>query len=953
MSQSLDRPLPPGLPERVRFLLVPHTHWDREWYLPLEVFRARLVRLLDRLLAILESGPEYAGFHLDGQTIVLEDYEQIRGKSGPLRRLLAAGRIQVGPWYILPDEFLVSGEAIIRNLERGLRVARDFGAPPARAGYLPDMFGHLAQMPQILRGFGLDRAIVWRGIAPQVQEQKFWWESPDGSRIFAGFMPIGYGVGTGLPKDPQLLRERLELIVRIIGVQDAAGAFFLFNGSDHVEPQAFVPRALDAALAGRPGWTWEFSDLARWLDALEAAGPPRASHRGEMRATDRTLILPSVASARLYLKQLDFSLTATLERYAEPLAALAQALGAGDRTGALDYAWQLLLQNNPHDSICGCSVDGVHDEMETRYHKGIQVAARIADESLAAILARIHRPSEALVVYNPAGAQAPGILSAEIAGRVKPGAVLTLPGGGEAPLQLIKTTAPERTLMDFTISRDIALLILRDLIAGEMFGQYLQRLEAKAKAPLLDLRLDLSPAPSDLDPEAVRDRVEQLLRDPAIQTIRFRVKQLPRHRVAAAIPQLAGHALAAYPIIRRKEQPTPGVTVGPDFMENESVRMQFDPGGTCLLTDKASGLGYSCLRFIDVADRGDSYNFDPLPDEPPRDEVDRVALRGVTAGPVAAVMEVRHRLRVPESLHQSRKARSRKTVTLDLTTIVTLYRGSPRVDFHTCFVNNARDHRLQAAVHAPYTAQAIRVENAFALVDRPIVDNVPAVPRPNDVAYQLLGGEGVYSTSPQKTVTLLGNGEHGLAVMNRGLAEVDACRLDGAIRVALTLVRAVGWLSRGDLVMRRGDAGPMLAAPGAQCPRRLEWDYALMPYREADGEGRMVAAAHAFAYPPRLELVPAGGRGESGHQLVRVDNPAVYVSALRPRGNEVEVRLVNASRRPERAVLTWGPWIAAPRLTDLKGDPVASSAVKISAGSAEAELAACQILTLRFKMQNG
>ena len=180
---------------RTHFILIPHTHWDREWYLPQEVFRQRLVRLLDRLQDLLEADPSYQSFHLDGQTIPLLDYEQIRGRSERLRRLIREGRIRIGPWYVLPDEFLVGGEALIRNLERGFLVAAEFGAEPVRLGYLPDMFGHVAHAPQLLRGFGLERAVVWRGVTPDVSGQTFVWESPDGSRVDTVFLPIGYGYG--------------------------------------------------------------------------------------------------------------------------------------------------------------------------------------------------------------------------------------------------------------------------------------------------------------------------------------------------------------------------------------------------------------------------------------------------------------------------------------------------------------------------------------------------------------------------------------------------------------------------------------------------------------------------------------------------------------------------------------------------------------------------------------
>src|SRR5262249_30439301 len=150
--------------------IVPHTHWDREWYAPFQRYRVQLVRLVDDLLDLLESDQSFARFLLDGQTAVVDDYLAVRPDAeGRLRALATSGRLQVGPWMILMDEYMVSGETIVRNLQHGLARASALGADPTRSvGYLPDMFGHIAQMPQLLRLAGLDHAVVWRGVPASV-----------------------------------------------------------------------------------------------------------------------------------------------------------------------------------------------------------------------------------------------------------------------------------------------------------------------------------------------------------------------------------------------------------------------------------------------------------------------------------------------------------------------------------------------------------------------------------------------------------------------------------------------------------------------------------------------------------------------------------------------------------------------------------------------------------------
>src|SRR5215469_15623097 len=172
-------------------ILVPHTHWDREWYLTFQQFRMKLVRAVDKVLEALETDPEFSYFMLDGQTIVLEDYLEVRPENAErLQRLAQQGRLLIGPWYLQPDEFLVGAESLIRNLQTGRRMAEPYGgAMPV--GYVPDTFGHNAQLPQILRGFGLDTAVFWRGLLPEVESGAFRWVAPDGSDVLVVWLHDG------------------------------------------------------------------------------------------------------------------------------------------------------------------------------------------------------------------------------------------------------------------------------------------------------------------------------------------------------------------------------------------------------------------------------------------------------------------------------------------------------------------------------------------------------------------------------------------------------------------------------------------------------------------------------------------------------------------------------------------------------------------------------------------
>ena len=228
-----------------KIFFVSHTHWDREWYEPFQVFRLRLVNCIDKLLDIFSTEPDYRYFLLDGQTIVLEDDLEARpDHEQALRDLVGAGRVQVGPWYVLPDEFLVSGEAIIRNLLRGTRLARDFGRT-MHIGYLPDPFGHISQMPQILRGFGFGTAAFRRGLADEPTE--LWWQSPDGTRVLACYLRDGYDNAAWMRRDDDGFVDDLKKLRDSLAPHATTSNLLLLNGTDHMEPWADLPRQLEIA----------------------------------------------------------------------------------------------------------------------------------------------------------------------------------------------------------------------------------------------------------------------------------------------------------------------------------------------------------------------------------------------------------------------------------------------------------------------------------------------------------------------------------------------------------------------------------------------------------------------------------------------------------------------------------------------------------------------------------
>ena len=226
-----------------QFVVIAHSHWDREWYVPFQTYRIRLVGLMDRVLDILVSDPQYKHFMTDGQSVLLEDYLAVRpDRRRLIARLVREGRLLIGPWYVAPDEFLPGGESLIRNLQRGLRLSQEFGGA-MRVGYSPDAFGHIAHLPAILRGFGFEYAVVWRGLDERARKSEFIWQSPDGSSVLTLHMPLGYAAAWPLPSDPQKMSDKLSRLRQELAPRATTRFLAVMHGNDHAPPQPDLPAA--------------------------------------------------------------------------------------------------------------------------------------------------------------------------------------------------------------------------------------------------------------------------------------------------------------------------------------------------------------------------------------------------------------------------------------------------------------------------------------------------------------------------------------------------------------------------------------------------------------------------------------------------------------------------------------------------------------------------------------
>ncbi|MEI8026396.1 MAG: glycoside hydrolase [Pseudomonadota bacterium] len=413
--------------------VVPHTHWDRAWYLPFEVFRHRLVRFVDQVLEVLEEDESFTSFTLDGQTVILDDYLEIRPENRErIQRLTASNRIEMGPWYTLPDLMLASGESLIRNIEMGLKHAKEFGGG-MKVGYVPDPFGHPAELPQVLAGFGIESFIFMRGISSELKSQAgnhFIWKSASGSEVLAIYQPGGYleasalgypeqwGRNEGREPDLELARKRLtDGIEGALKLQSKAAPILLPNGCDHMPIQAELPKILEEL--NRSGMSLCISTLSRFTSALKSTASNLPSYSGDLLGNVDHPILSSVWSTHIRLKILNRRAEKMLTRYVEPLQHVLRKYGPSQEV-FIEGMWKKLFKNQAHDDICGCSQDDVHKEDEVRFHRILALSQDLILEKIEALalcegLGPVDgKMATRLFLFNPNPTPFSGQLSAKI-----------------------------------------------------------------------------------------------------------------------------------------------------------------------------------------------------------------------------------------------------------------------------------------------------------------------------------------------------------------------------------------------------------------------------------------------------------------------------------------------------------------------------------------------------------
>ena len=904
------------------------THWDREWYQTFQDYRRRLVRLLDRTIDDFSAGKIKGPFTTDGQAILLQDYLEIRPeREADVRRLVQSGQFKVGPWFVLPDEWLVSGESIVRNLQLGRRIARDFGGIPSDAGFVCDLFGHIGQLPQIFAGFGIKGAFLWRGLEPRPKAQ-VWWEGSDGTSVLChrfprtGYCDYAYDVRHCHQQDVVFDATRADRDLDVYLQKEAAHAavdpLIVFDGGDHLEYDLEYYQALMGRRTGTDfPYAVRHSTLDQYLDEIiRKAADVQDVVTGELRETgkeacvvDQQWLIPGVLSSRVWIKQANVRCQMLLCHWAEPFSAIASTLcGAQSQEGYLDVAWRWLLMNHPHDSICGCSIDAVHEDMRYRFAQCEQISEGTTQEALQLLVANVAGEIKGrelrVLVANPLTRpleeaveltlQIPadwGCFNEFFGFEPKPGFRVFTGDGTEIPYQ--------------RVAQDMNRGKLR--IHRERFAQGYRTNDITVALPL------------------------------SIPALGYTTLTVREGEVSAKDDVVPAATLPT------RHATTPSLATSERSMENEFLAVIFESNGTLTLTDKRSGQVYSrLLTFEDTADIGDGwYHGQAVNDQTFVSSAAQASIALINDGPLLARFRVRTTLRLPAEFQFERMVRSRQQEDLVIDSLVTLRRGIDRLEVRTTVDNNVRDHRLRVLLPTGAKADSYLADGAFDVVQRPI-----SMPKDNHRRREL-----AVETRPQQSWTAVADGQRGLAIVAPGLMET-AVRDISDRTLALTLFR-----STRRTIFTDGQ-------PLGQLPGELTFHYWILPVtglidRVALGEAGVLLGSglRSVNCAPADAVVPSSARSLPAAASFLAVTGGVIISSLRSAAGTLELRCFNPGDQPVEATFDFrGLPVGAPRphaveVIDLEGRPLGESA-PVHNGIHQLSVRTKKIVTLRYIIQS-
>lgn len=848
--------------------VVPHSHWDREWYFTLEDSNILLIENLDYLINVLEKDDQFKTYVFDGQTSVIEEYlHKCPGQRERVVKLITQKRLHIGPWYTQTDSLLVNTESLIRNLLYGSTYARQLGHS-MRVGYLPDIFGQNAYLPSIFSEFGLDYALLQRGVYTDALQgaMNFHWQSPDGKTIPANNMYYGYGPGKFLSKDEAFVQDRLNPILdRLEALNAGTDHVLLPSGGDQVLIRDHFPETVQALNDRDEPRTFQLSDYETFLDkAWENHDAFSNVISGELLASQKSRIHHTIGSQRYDIKQLNDQAERKLLYGLEPLSVIARTFGLSVPQAWLDHMWKELFDVHAHDSIAGCNSDDTNRDITERLKKVIRTAdglINLRKKQMTRAISHESGHDNILVLFNTK-------TTAHV----------------HHTKAIIFTEKREFSLTTCSSQPAAYTLINQSYISG---GKKI----------------------------VVTAEGEKQVEEPGYYRSEIFVHD-------ASVPAMGYDTL----LVNEQDeasQPTEENTLqasNDEKIENHTLAVHFNNGSLTFENKQLKTAINHFLTFEDVADAGDSYDFSPLSGDKPV-SLEDCRLIKVEKGSHLETMVVSHTAEVPAALHNREESVPSDTRIMAIETTFTLLGDEELLRVNHRISNTVRDHRVRVLLQTPVANPSRSfADQGFSLVER-------ETENPHMASWKEKGFvEAPVPIYPLEHMAGINDHNFLFAAFTKGIKEYQVLPETG--QLALTLFRSVGLLGRDDLAWRPGRASginnKVVKTPDAQMQQAMTFDYALVFGTGKNRESTLFTAKTIFddsvlAYQKqtlntfeerleRFEIPYPADRMPLSHSLFTVKGEGIYTKACKPGmlDDSVIIRLFNPCGQEQHAEIHSG-----------------------------------------------
>lgn len=771
--------------------VVPHSHWDREWYFTTSRSKVYLMHDLKRVLELLEAKKGYDTFILDGQASLLDDYLKWRPQDKQrIIDLVQSGNLIIGPWYTQTDQLVISGESIVRNLQYGTRICKEFGEY-MNVGYVPDSFGQAASMPQIYREFGMEDTMFWRGVSDDdVEHTEYIWRGEDGSTVNVYQIPSGYYIGGAIPEDEAELAEFLHAEpFKTTWGRSSTNQVYFPNGFDQAPARENIPELIEQMNELYKGeFELEISTIEKYIAAVKAQHPELEEIGGELINGKLMRIHKTIFSSRPDLKKLNTEVQFYLVNIMEPTLVMAQALDFEYPVETVREIWKLMFENAAHDSIGSCVSDTTNEDVYMRYKQARDISENLVELTLREIAARVKDESEkeiTFTLFNTETTTRSEVVETEVYVTQESFGIYD-ENGEEVPFSLLE-------LVDQT-------------------------------AYILNQGNTLNPSKKMYIPETVY-----------------------KAKIAIQATDVPSFGYAQYTIDLAKDTSAPIATSAQTELENEFLHIQIEKNGSLTITDKETNHVYKKQAILeDNGDNGDSFNYSPPVKDMTISSTDYFEQVTVQKSDIIQTARLSFNFYLPKNLEE--RAQQIQSVYMPVTIIVTLKKGQPTLDFTVIVDNKDVDsHRLCALFDTEIQSKTSIADHQFGLIERPVVfEEEMALWNEHQEKWNEMP---VAIETCQSFVTLTDK-ERGVAILPKGVREYEIIG-DAFTTIRLTIFRTYGFMGKEDLMYRPGRASgeTVIETPDAQCHKEMSFDFSGYYYKGDVNEGNVSVVAHAANTP--------------------------------------------------------------------------------------------------------